>query len=210
MSRKIIGIVGWKTGDNSFGVTVPYFEYLSKFGDVVIISPDQYTKVDLLVLPGGKDVNPARYNQRPKLTTSDPNMILEYFDLYVLPEYIKNNVPIFAICRGLQTLNVFFGGTLKQHIPYHPYSSLSRDEKVHEVFIVDQEIAKRFKGKIKTNSMHHQSIDKLGEGIEIVMKSQDDIIEAIKHINKPIYAVQYHPEETNCIIAANLIKELLG
>jgi gamma-glutamyl-gamma-aminobutyrate hydrolase PuuD len=98
--QKQILIVGWKTGDNSFGVTVPYLEYFSKFGQVHVLTPNtvEYVfRADLLVLPGGRDVNPTRYNQSPGYHTGHPEPILEYFDTKVLPKYIEKQIPIFGI-----------------------------------------------------------------------------------------------------------------
>lgn len=212
--KKQIGIVGWKTGENSFGVTVPYFEYFSQFGEVSILSPGQYKDLDLLILPGGLDVDPARYNNIPSLNSSNSNILLEFFDKNILPKYIENKTKIFGICRGLQTLNVYFGGTINQDIPYHPYSN-PRDERIHEVVSTFKfsEFDKRFfygKTKIKVNSLHHQAILNLGVDLESILVSKDDEeIEAIKHKELPIYAVQYHPEELNCSMSNFLILKLL-
>jgi len=199
MKKKKIHIVGWKTGDNSFGVTVPYYEFFSQFGEVTILSPGQFVETDLLVLPGGLDVDTARYGEVPSLNTSNSNVILEYFDKNILPKYIDSNTKIFGICRGLQTLNVYFGGNLTQNLIYHEYSSTSRDQRVHELIATDtsMRIKEHFfkrNGKYKVNSLHHQSVDVLGKDLLCMFKSEDGIIEGIMHTEKPIAAVQYHPK----------------
>jgi putative glutamine amidotransferase len=216
-----IGIVAWATGDNSFGITKPYLDFFSKFGIVTLILPQQTEVIedlDLLVLPGGKDVDPKRYGAIPEFFTGHSDVFLEHFDVNVLPKYIKNNTPIFGICRGLQTINVAFNGTLTQHLYNHPYSS-ERSDKTHInvvnidninniQYLKDIQLPNTF----KSNSLHHQAISKLGTGfVDIARtKSFGKSIEAIAHIEKPIIAVQYHPEEIHDEFSINLIKCLLN
>ena len=131
---KKIGIVSWKLGDNSFGVTTPYLEWLDNFGKIKILdfAEDFEDTLDLLVIPGGPDIDPSRYNQKPHRQTGKPCPFREYFDEFVLPVYIDNNMPILGICRGMQTLAVHFGGSLHQHI-VHETSTKSRWELVHDI-----------------------------------------------------------------------------
>lgn len=215
-NKKKIGIVGWNTGDNSFGVTKAYMAFLATFGIVCILSPEEdiRTDLDLLVLPGGKDVDPTRYGHVPSFYNSDSNQILEYFDKFKLPEYINAGIPIFGICRGFQTLNVLFNGTLTQHY-IHAYSNKDRAELVHDVMIVDDKIkvkvettkGTRILTKFETNSLHHQCVfpDDLGNNLVPTLTTKDGVIEGFRHESLPIMGVQYHPEEiwddyvTNCI-----------
>lgn len=211
MTKKI-GIVGWKTGENSFGVTIPYFTFFQQYGDVTILSPGEYNpNIDLLVLPGGLDVSPIRYSKVPSLNTSSPNILLEYFDQHILPMYIANKTKIFGICRGLQTLNVHFGGDLTQHVE-HVYSN-PRNERVHKI-IANPNIAKHFNfiklnDKIKVNSMHHQVICRLGETLIPLFYSEEGFVEVIANQDFNIVAVQYHPEEIYDRLSDTLIKHLL-
>lgn len=216
-NRKQIGIVGWKVGDNSFGVTVPYYEYFNFFGDVQILSPNSSVKeLDLLVLPGGADVNPLRYKAKPRLYTGAPNPFLEYFDEKVLPKYIAKGTPIFGICRGLQSLNVLFGGTLYQH-KQHEYSSEYRGQEVHGVvqhYNPETDVLTPVSGKskpaFKVNSLHHQCIKDLAEPLVATLThDKDGTIEAIKHRELPIHAVQYHPEELWDDFSITVISKLL-
>jgi len=198
-----IGVVGWKVGDNSFGVTLPYAEYLSRLGELVIIHPNQEViqDLDLLVLPGGADVDPGRYGQIPSLYTGNPNVLLEFFDRVRLPEYIKLGTNILGICRGAQSLAVTFGASLIQEIGAHEYSTKSRSELVHKVFIEDKEFPTDYliKGKyIETNSLHHQAVDEstiLETPIVVTGRTEDKTVEAIKIIGHNIVGVQWHPEE---------------
>lgn len=224
---KKIGIVAWATGDNSFGVTKPYLDFFSKFGIVIMISPQQTDVIedlDLLVLPGGRDVAPYRYGQAPGFWTGHPDVYLEHFDTQVLHKYISNNVAIFGICRGLQTLNVFFEGTLKQHLYNHPYSGSDRKDCVHllnlnlepfnnsNCFKLTKDLTdKTIFSKFRVNSLHHQAIDDLGKDFSVVAytKNYNNDVEAIIHNKLPIAAVQYHPEEIHDALSYNLITQLL-
>ena len=78
---KKIGIVGWKTGENSFGVSVPYIHWLSNFGIVHILSPQKgiVEDLDLLVLPGGADIAPQSFGEVPRLHTSNTDVMKQYF-----------------------------------------------------------------------------------------------------------------------------------
>lgn len=212
---KKIGIVAWKTGENSFGTTLPYLEYFSNFGQVVMLMPGQAvdTTLDLLVLSGGKDVNTLRYGDVPHFRNSDPNPYLEWFDEIMLPQYIKLGMPIFGICRGFQTLNVTFGGTLTQHY-VHTYSTKSRQELVHELQVMN--VDHIFKGKVKTNSIHHQCVFEEDLALDLIptlkvcekgMNSK--VIEGFVHQNLPIAGVQYHPEEIWDDYANAVISHLL-
>ena len=102
MSQKKIGIVGWNVGDNTFGVGKNYLTWISKFGAPIILTPHnrEIENLDLLILPGGADINPWTYGEIPHFNTGTPNVMLEYFDATMLPQYIESGIPIFATCRG--------------------------------------------------------------------------------------------------------------
>jgi len=209
---KKIGILSWKIGENSFGVTLPYLTWLEIFGQVRILDykePFDGT-LDMLVIPGGPDINPERYNQLPSRFTGKPCIYREYFDMHILPQYINNFVPTLGICRGLQAINTAFNGTLTQHM-YHETSIKSRDELVHSI----KYRINHTNYTAEVNSLHHQVIDTLGDDLKVIAKyvTKKDVtedIEAIIHKELPIAAVQYHPEELYFNKLANsLVKDLL-
>jgi putative glutamine amidotransferase len=198
---KLIGIPGWVIDRYCFGITLPYANFVRRFGQIRILGPDEpYNKeIDLLILPGGADVNVTRYSQAPSFFTGSPNPILEHFDSYILPDYIANDTPIIGICRGLQTLNVHFGGTLEQHIFHWTSDSDDGTEIVHELKFEPGygNYSKLVNG---VNSRHHQCIDKLGEGLRLIATAKKEKIELnhpeiIEHESKDIFAVQWHPED---------------
>lgn len=104
--KKKIGIVGWNTGENSFGITKPYYDYLSQFGQVHILVPQKgiVEDLDLLVLPGGRDLNPLYYDEVPEVFCDNGDVLKEYFFKQNLPQYIASGTPIYGICLGFRYL----------------------------------------------------------------------------------------------------------
>lgn len=210
------------------GVSREYYEYFSYFGDVIIIpNTDTIIPVDLLVLPGGADVATTRYSPKRLYSYgSQPNRFMEHFDVYNLPLYIeavkqRKVGAIFGICRGLQTLNVHFGGTLYQHLLDEPTNKEFEREKLTQKGLVHD--APFYKGpkKIEFNSMHHQAIRDLGEGLSPMIFSENktravenftpfSVVEGIRHETLPIMGVQYHPEEIYDEFAFQAINYLLN
>ncbi len=194
MPRRI-GIPLAETREN-VGVKTGYLYFIEDVkATPVIIQPQYFSqelyKLDGLLLPGGADVDSKRYEPfLPRWGCDRPDSYLEYFDKEILPNFISKDFPIFGICRGLQTLNVKFGGTLHRDISkIHPVSK-DRYTLAHEI---------KFTGELSgggwVNSFHHQAIKNLGKGIKILAVSNvGQYVEAICHEEFPIYAVQWHPE----------------
>lgn len=225
-----VGIPGWKVGDNSFGITDPYYEFIALMGaSPKVLAMGEYDEdIDLLLLPGGADVDPRRYGQIPSVMTSKTNPQLEYFDQMILPSYIDNNTPIFGICRGMQSLAVIFGGSLDQDMKHaHGLSYHHRGEIVNELYINEHDgigeeyilyIEDKFgfglnpHEKIEdVNSIHHQFVEDPGEFKVLAREVEDDVIEAVHHPTKPIAGVQYHPEEIvdSEMLSGAIIRNLL-
>lgn len=181
-----------------FGVHSDYLHFVEQFGTPVIIPQvsrkdffHQFKGLEGLVLPGGADVNPWRYASnhlhalvRKYFFCDGVDLVQEHFDTEILPGLIHAGFPVFGICRGLQTLNVHFGGTLR-NVDKHPVSKFKTDA-VHEIHFTGR--------KAKVNSFHHQAIGRLAEGFDILATSTDGVAEVISHRSLPIAAVQYHPE----------------
>lgn len=209
-----IGIVGWNIGENSFGITKPYGEFFNMFGDVIVLGPMEGTvEVDLLVLPGGQDISSHLYGRKPSFYNSNADLMKEFFMQNNLHQYIENDTPVFGICLGMQQIGVHFGGKMRQNI-YHAYSEKSRDELVHELeFAENFEYLKGPKApkKYSVNSLHHQALDvtQMPHELDIVAVSKDGYPEIIKHVDRPIWGVQYHPEEIVDTVSCNIIKGLL-
>ena len=167
------------------GIYNRYLDYLEDNGFAVVFLTKRnmkyfIKKIHCLVLIGGGDVNPHLYNKIDNFINFDARLDnLEYLSIDLA---LRNCKPILGICRGLQILNVFFGGTLKE-IP-------STHQGLHMIYDI-------YGYSKNTNSFHHQCIDELANNFAILYKSKDDVIEEIEDKKRMIYAVQYHPEINN-------------
>lgn len=224
MKKNRIGVVAPKNYEGGLGIPSAYAAFLSTFGILIPINPlddNVNTDIDILLLLGGSDVNPARYGELHNIDfmTQNPNIQLEYFDVCVLPKYIDNKIPILGICRGFQTLNVHFGGRLDQHIYQSTSASNNRAELVHHVvftnegFTIAKSIGVSTFKKMKINSLHHQGFftDDAGEGIISMLTNEEQgNVEAFIHKTLPVAGVQWHPEEIYDDFSMSLIQYLLS
>lgn len=151
-----------------------------------------------LLLTGGPDIAPAYYHEE---TLPQCGRIDEQRDAmeYRLTEcFVHQKKPIFGICRGIQLLNIFFGGTLWQDLPTQLGVWHSDGEQPHDcVHMTDISkgswLETLYGQQMLTNSYHHQSVKKLAEGFAVAAYS-GEVIEAMAHTQLPITAVQWHPE----------------
>jgi putative glutamine amidotransferase len=156
-----------------------------------------------LVLTGGGDLDPATYGQQPAGTEmASISRERDAMEAQALDEADHLGLPILAICRGMQMLNVQRGGSLHQDIPGHAQTKdglTPRDALTHEVRIDAGSCLARILGGsvVGTNSMHHQAVDRLGKGLQAVARSVgDDVIEGVEERGKRfVVGVQWHPEE---------------
>ena len=212
---KKIGIVGWKTGENSFGVSVPYIDWLSNFGIVHILSPQKgiVEDLDLLVLPGGADIAPQSFGEVPGFHTSNTDVMKQYFFDNNLDKYLANNTPIFGICLGFQQLCVKFGGKLEQHYPFN-YSSKGRHDRVDtlafEQSMFDIVLKSSLPTKYEVNSLHHQGCFSLPNPFNVLAREEAYGNIEIARFAENVYGVQYHPEEINDGISEVIIRQLLN
>jgi putative glutamine amidotransferase len=210
---KTIGIPIWKTGDNSWGVTTPYLHFLSQFGQVEMITQRTgIVDVDLLVLPGGMDLNPRSYGEVPGFYTGNTDVVKQFFFDENLYHYISVGIPIFSICLGFQAINVHFGGTLVQHCNF-PYTERFEQKELLRLSLEgdDRSLVKNLHG-YKVNSLHHQGVfdTTLGQDLVPLAYSQEHgNIEAFRHKTLPIYGVQFHSEEIHDELSRNIIHKLL-
>jgi putative glutamine amidotransferase len=180
-----------------------YLRTLDAAGAIPVVLPPVGTdhlgplieRLDGICLSGGPDLDPAAYgadDRHVQLGPTEPS--LDAFELSLVKMGLQRGLPILAICRGSQALNVACGGTLHQHVPGHRQTEAAT-EATHEVQI---ESRSRLHRMVRTrtlavNSFHHQAVDELGEGLRIVARAPDGTIEAIEG-DGFVVGVQWHAE----------------
>jgi putative glutamine amidotransferase len=164
---------------------------------------------DAVLLPGSKaDIDPAKYAAARDPQTAPADSRRDAIDELLLRNAYAGGKPILGICYGLQTLNVFRGGTLLQHIESAINHEAGRDVRIAHTVDVDSAsrvgkiVAPDGKGKhvsVAVNSSHHQSAEGIGDGLRVVaLCPQDGIIEAVEGTSPDhfVVAVQWHPERS--------------
>lgn len=163
------------------------------------------TICDGVLLQGGQDINPKAYNCEPEIDTEECDGLRDSIEMSLITTALELNKPVLAICRGMQVLNVATGGDLTQDLfggqkdlHYEAYKG-DRSRVVHKLVIEPHTTLWYALGNVvglMVNSMHHQAIKTLGNGLEVVAKSEDGVIEAIQAKNHRFcVGVQWHPEE---------------
>jgi putative glutamine amidotransferase len=174
-----------------------YADVLARYGhESAIVYPGEPVPsadgYDVLLLPGGGDIDPARFGSRPLENGSETfDLPRDGLEFAVLEDFLRLQKPVIGICRGMQVLNVAFGGTLWQDIP----SQLGLRHTAPEG-APPMEHTVCFAGgtDYTVNSYHHQAVRNAGRGLRVAAKSADGVIEALEHETLMIKAVQWHPE----------------
>ena len=161
-------------------------------------------RLDGLVLTGGGDVDPSEFGQPAHATVYGTSADRDRSDLALVHAALSDDLPLLAICRGMQVVNVALGGTLHQHVP-DVFDTLvvHRDDPpgpiLHAVTVDEASRLAAVMGvdEVRTMSWHHQAIDALGKGLTSVATSPDGVVEALALDRSPgCLIVQWHPELT--------------
>jgi len=152
-------------------------------------------RLDGILLSGGADVDPARYGAEPDVDLGAVEPERDAFELALVDAAYGNDLPMLGICRGIQLLNVHGGGSLHQHVAPHAVYNQSPTITVHPVAIdEDSTLHELYGASHAVNSLHHQTLDTVADGFRVVARDDEGTIEAIEGIDRPIVAVQWHPE----------------
>jgi len=190
-----------------------YLQGVTEAGGIAVLLPPQEPDahdvarvldgLDGLVLTGGKDVDPARYGREPHPATDEPRRDRDAWEDALLRSAIAAKLPLLAICRGMQLLNVSLGGTLVQHLP--DVIGSDRYNLGGGAFAsnpVDVEPGSRLASilgderRIVVQSYHHQALDRVADGLAVTARGEDGVIQAVELDAVPYgVAVQWHPEE---------------
>lgn len=150
------------------------------------VNPARY---DGLVLPGGGDIDPALYGKKRNSHCFGIDRKLDEFQIGVALKFAKAGKPVIGLCRGVQVINVAFGGTLYQHI--NGWHIGSRKVKIAK----GSWLYSMFGATETTSHSHHQCALKLGQGLKATQwDARDKHIEALEHTEYPVYGLQWHPE----------------
>ena len=188
-------------------------------GEPVVIAPQQLAddaarelmgRFDALVLMGGSDVDPLLYGQQasPRVYGVSPQQ--DQFESALLRAAIAVELPVLAVCRGMQLANVVLGGTLVQHLADAPNAGsliahapgefpVGAEFVLHDITLDADCWLARATGatSVRGASFHHQGIDQLAAGFRAVGYAPDGLLEAIEHHQHRIMGVQWHPEDTS-------------
>ncbi len=180
-----------------------YAECVKRAGGVPLLAVNadcvrEYAELaDGLLLSGGKDVSTDLYGQEQKYDSVITDPQRDDLEWKLAKAFIECGKPVFGICRGIQVLNAYFGGTLWQDIPDQLGGDHSKGV-CHAVALKKDSILGSLYGEsLETNSYHHQAIDRMAECLTATAWSDaggHKIVEAIEHKSLPIWAVQWHPE----------------
>jgi putative glutamine amidotransferase len=173
--------------------------------------------IDGLMLAGGADIDPSTYGAERHPQTADTVPERDRFEIALLRAAVERDMPVLGICRGMQLINVAYGGTLLQHLPerfgHHEHLRVAGtfDGADHDVDLVEGSLAARAAGEAHhaTKSHHHQGVDQLGEGLLVTgSSSMDGLPEAIEMPERRfVLGVQWHPEAD---AASRVVGALVG
>ena len=149
---------------------------------------------DGLLLPGGGDIDPKFYGQERIPACGEPNLLRDAAEPPLLRAFLAADKPVLGICRGIQFLNIYFGGTLYQDIPVE--CGVIHSDVVHKVRLEEGTWMRDLfdSAELVTNSHHHQGVKKLADDFIVAARSEDGMVEAAIHKTLPIFATQFHPE----------------
>ena len=202
-------VASWGVG--GYGVPENYVDAVRRAGAHAALllpgderSPDELLdRFEALMLVGGGDVAPERYGQQavPQVYGVEPDR--DEFEISLLHRALDRDVPTLCICRGMQVMNVAFGGDLVQHLPAEDRFMThgvptDAESLLHDVkLLAGSRIAEAAGAEVvSSSSHHHQGVDRLGDGLVATGWTEDGLVEAIESERGWIVGAQWHPEDT--------------
>ena len=209
MAKVVVGITGNEkempamSGIKYVAVAQDLSEGVKQAGGLPIVIPignpelakDYVDMVDKLILSGGQHVDPRFYGQEKEIDSDDYSLARDQFELALIKEALRQKKPIFAVCRGMQLLNVALGGSLHQSIQGHWQEDVSGTSHSLEIR-PNSRVSQLFQAGTQINSLHRQSIKDLAPGLVATAHDpRDGTIEAYESQGQQsILGIQWHPE----------------
>jgi len=208
--RPLIALAPLTSG--GFRMTRPYLHCLELAGAAPLVLPltdDPEVLLPILehcsglVITGGQDVAPERYGQQPIPECGKADEELDRMEEFLLGWALERDLPVLAVCRGIQFLNTHLGGTLYQDLPVQRPGQVEHSQQppyeipVHEVTVEPDSFlaAMTGAGPLMVNSFHHQAVDRLAPGLTVDAVATDGIVEGVHMEDKHfVLGVQWHPE----------------
>ncbi len=228
MPMPLIGISGSLDADGTRVFLLrAYMEAVQKAGGIpVLLNPSMHEdaaaqcldRLDGLLLAGGGDVVPARYEEEPIPEIGEQTPLRDEFELRIITLALERKLPTLGICRGVQIMNVALGGTLYQDLPAQyparsvlidhrqpkPYEMPTHAVNVQTNSFLFQLVAQK---ELLVNSMHHQAIKQLAPGLCATAAAPDGVLEALELADHPFFVgVQWHPERLTDTASARLFE----
>ncbi|MEW6663144.1 MAG: gamma-glutamyl-gamma-aminobutyrate hydrolase family protein [Bacillota bacterium] len=207
----VIGITcGHDLESNRYFVAIAYVNALVAAGACPVLLPAMDTRLisrinflQGVVFSGGNDVDPIHFGEEPIPGNGEISPDRDVFELALARLCLRENIPLLAICRGMQVLNIAAGGDIYQdihtqvakvlkHMQQSPRWHASHGVEVKEA----SHVHKAYAGKLtRTNSFHHQAVRQVAPGFQVTATSPDGLVEAIEFSEHPfVVGVQWHPE----------------
>lgn len=207
--KPVIGILGsFNEKDQFIFLNDRYWNAVLRSGGYPILLPyadsaetaaDMLSRIDGLLFAGGDDINPSFYNEQTLPCCGDLTPRRDISEQFYVHAWDQTDLPCFGICRGIQALNVFLGGSLWQDIPSQVPNSVQHRKAVHNIRIKEGTLLSTLaeSSEAEVNSYHHQAVKECAPSVIPLAWSPDNIVEAIGFVNhRNAIAVQHHPELT--------------
>ncbi|MFP4248118.1 MAG: gamma-glutamyl-gamma-aminobutyrate hydrolase family protein [Armatimonadota bacterium] len=193
-------------------VNQPYLDCVSEAGGAALLihdcADDEITALlelcDGLLVTGGPDLDPRAYGRQPHAKLGSVSPRRDHLDAVAVRYALdRPDLPVFGICRGIQAINVIGGGSLVQDVQSEVRGALKHRQKAprwfgtHDIEVAEDSLLAEIvgAGRLSVNSYHHQAVDDVAPGFEVVARSEDGVVEAIERQEARFcLGVQFHPE----------------